>query len=719
MKSIFLLSLLFLSIFSFSQKRVIYGKVIDNKGIPIEGANVYLEGTYDGTSSDIEGKFNFTTSEVGVKTLVVSFISFETHSQTAEVTSFQNLIVKLREDVNTLDAVVINAGSFEAGDNAKVTALKPLDVVTTASALGDVFGAFQTLPGTSTNEEDGRLFVRGGDADETQIFIDGVRVFNPFIPTAKNIPTRGRFSPFLFKGMTFSTGGYSAEYGQALSSVLTLNTIDQPDQEKTEVQLMTVGVGAGNTQIWGKNSFSINASYVNLAPYQWAFPDKNEWIKPYEGTSGEMVYRYKPNDDSLLKLYSSFNYTALELIQEDINTPNGFHFGLQNRNLYFNGSYKERLGNGWSIFGGIGYANDTSDINLEDDEVDDTENSAHFKIRLNKRFSNRFKLNFGTEYFMTDFDEDFRESLGEDFNLGFTNNLFGAYAEADIFFSKKLATKVGVRVENSALLNQFTMSPRASVAYKSGKNTQFSLAYGSFFQNPKNEYLKFNTSFKAEKATHFIANYQFVKDRQIFRVEGYYKKYDDLLKYDSQFVASTTNFTNNGNGYAKGVDVFWRDGKNIKNLDYWVSYSFLDTQRDYKNYPTQARPNFASKHNASLVGKYWINDWKTQIGMTYNFASGRTYTNPNAGGFLNQQTKNYNSVSLNAAYLISQQKILYFSVNNVLGTKNVYGYNYKNQPEANGIYNHQAIVPSADQFFFVGFFWTISDDKKNNQLNNL
>ena len=74
--------------------------------------------------------------------------------------------------------------------------------------------------------------MRGGEADETQIFIDGIRVFTPYSPTAKNIPTRGRFSPFLFKGITFSTGGYSAEYGQALSSVLLLNSTDEPVRRK-------------------------------------------------------------------------------------------------------------------------------------------------------------------------------------------------------------------------------------------------------------------------------------------------------------------------------------------------------------------------------------------------------------------------------------------------------------------------------------------------------
>jgi hypothetical protein len=62
---------------------------------------------------------------------------------------------------------------------------------------------------------------------------------------------------------------------------------------------------------------------------------------------------------------------------------------------------------------------------------------------------------------------------------------------------------------------------------------------------------------------------------------------------------------------------------------------------------------------------------------------------------------------------------LYFSVNNVLSTKNVFGYEYANTPNVDGFYNRRAITPTADQFFFVGFFWTISTDKTDNQLKNL
>ncbi|MGB6269575.1 MAG: TonB-dependent receptor, partial [Olleya sp.] len=571
---------------------------------------------------------------------------------------------------------------------------------------------------TTTVSEDGRLFVRGGEAEETQIFIDGIRVFTPYTPTTNNIPTRGRYSPFLFDGITFSTGGYSAEYGQALSSVLELNTINQPDQEKTDIGIMSVGGSLGNTQIWGKNSLSINASYINLAPYLAIFDDRNDWKKPFEGTSGEAVFRHK-TDNGLLKLYSAFDTTNFDLVQEDINLDNGLPFALNNKNLYFNGTYREVLGTNWTISGGLSYTYAKRKVNVFDSRIHTTENSVHAKVKLKHRFSNRFKLNFGVEQFTTQFDETYNDQFVNDVDYGFNNNITGAFTEADIFFSKNVALKAGLRAEYSQLFDQINVSPRASLAYKTGSKSQLSLAYGSFFQQPNSDILKFNQNLQAQQAEHFILNYQFNADGKIFRAETYYKKYSDLVKYDSDFSSFDTNYDNSGSGFAKGLDLFWRDNKSIKNVDYWVSYSLLDTKRDYRNYPTAAQPNFANTHNLSIVGKYWIEDWKSQVGLSYGFASGRTYTDPNQSGFLNQKTKNFNSLSLNWAYLLSPQKILYFSVNNALGFKNINGYQYADTPDLNGQFNRRALRPAADQFFFVGFFWTISEKGTDNQLDNL
>lgn len=695
----------------------ISGKVVDNKNQPLFGANVYLEGTYDGANSDEKGNFSFSTDETGSQTLIISILSFETKTVVDDVSKMNNLLIKLRENVESLDAVVISAGTFEASDNSKVSVLKPLDVVTTASALGDFVGALQTLPGTSNVAEDGRLFVRGGGADETQIFIDGIRVFTPYSPTTNNMPTRGRYSPFLFDGITFSTGGYSSEYGQALSSVLLLNTIDEPDQEKTDIGIMTVGAALGNTQKWKKSSLSFNANYINLAPYLGIFEDRNDWKTPYQGAQGETVFR-QHFDTGILKFYAAFDTSKFELTQEDINFEDGLNYKLNNNNFYLNTSYKGTLGNSWSLQTGLSYTLADTDIGIEESDINDIEHSAHIKFKLRKRFNSRFKLSFGAEHFITDFDENYKDE-NFDGSYGYKNNISAVFAETDLIFSKRLALKVGLRADYSSIFNSTDIASRAALAYKSSDNGQFSLAYGNFFQNPNSTVLKFNQDLKAEKTSHYILNYQYVNNGKIFRAEAYRKDYDDLVKFDSDFESFDSNFNSSGDGYAQGFDMFWRDNTSIKNVDYWVSYSFLDTERDYRNFETAAQPSFAANHNLSVVGKYWIDSWKSQVGMSYSFSSGRPYTNPNTSKFLNERTKSFNSLSLNWAYLLSPQKILYFSVNNVLGTKNINGYQYANTPDFNGQFNRRALKPAADQFFFIGFFWTISEDGTDNQLDNL
>tara|TARA_Y100000815_G_scaffold76311_1_gene65230 strand:- start:1884 stop:4067 length:2184 start_codon:yes stop_codon:yes gene_type:complete len=715
-KTLFTFLTIFISALSISQT-TISGKVTDTKNLPIMGANIYLDGTYDGATSDDEGNFTFTTDEIGTQTLVISFLSFETKSIIDDVSKMNNLQIKLRENVESLDAVVISAGTFEASDNSKVSVLKPLDVVTTASALGDFVGALQTLPGTSTVSEDGRLFVRGGNADETQIFIDGIRVFTPYSPTANNTPTRGRYSPFLFDGITFSTGGYSSEYGQALSSVLLLNTIDEPDQEKTDIGIMTVGASLGNTQKWEKSSLSFNASYVNLAPYLEVFEDRNDWKTPYQGAQGETVFRQRL-DNGMLKFYAAFDTSKFELNQEDINLEDGLDFKLNNNNFYLNTSYKGSLGNSWSLQTGLSYTFAKTNMGVQESDIVDTENSAHAKVKLKKRFNSRFKLSFGAEQFITDFKENYSDE-SFDVTYGYDNNITATFAEADLVFTKNLALKLGLRADYSSVFSSVDVAPRAAVAYKTSENGQFSLAYGNFFQNPNSAILKFNQDLKAEKTSHYILNYQYVNDGKIFRAEAYRKDYDNLVKFDTAMESFDSNYNSSGDGYAQGIDLFWRDNTSIKHVDYWVSYSYLDTERNYKNFQEAAQPNYATDHNFSLVTKYWIENWKSQIGFSYTFSSGRPYTNPNTDEFLGAKTKSYNNLSFNWAYLLSPQKILYFSVNNVLGLKNINGYQYADTPDFNGQFNRRALRPAQDQFFFVGFFWTISEDGKDNQLDKL
>jgi vitamin B12 transporter len=117
-----------------------------------------------------------------------------------------------------------------------------------------------------------------------------------------------------------------------------------------------------------------------------------------------------------------------------------------------------------------------------------------------------------------------------------------------------------------------------------------------------------------------------------------------------------------------------------------------------------AVPYFISKNNLSVVYKQWISKLSTQLGVTYKYASGRPYTDPNYEGFQNDRTGNYNDLSFNVSYLtrlFNQYTIVHFSVSNLLGFNNVYGYHFSSTPDENGFYKPYAVTPGSKRFFML------------------
>ncbi|HSN60799.1 MAG TPA: carboxypeptidase-like regulatory domain-containing protein, partial [Ferruginibacter sp.] len=210
MKHIFFLLLMAVSYMGFAQV-TLKGKMTDTKNNPLRGASITIKDSYDGTTTDSLGKFSFTTTEKGNVVLEATLSGYSSYVKNILLEGKDiELVISVKELITELNAVVITAGSFEASDKKKGTVLTPLDIVTTASAEGDITGALKTLPGTQQVGETGGLFVRGGSAAEAKIYIDGNLVNNFFYSSLPGIASRGRFNPFLFKGTIFSAGGYSA-----------------------------------------------------------------------------------------------------------------------------------------------------------------------------------------------------------------------------------------------------------------------------------------------------------------------------------------------------------------------------------------------------------------------------------------------------------------------------------------------------------------------------
>ncbi|MEO5893028.1 MAG: TonB-dependent receptor [Ferruginibacter sp.] len=736
---------------SVSAQVKISGRVTDNKNKPLAGVSITLKNTYDGATSDSSGNYSFVTTEKGAQQLDASITGYNAISQNITISADPILLnITLKEQITELKAVVISAGSFEASDKNKGAILNSLDIVTTPSANGDITSAFKSLPGTQQVGESEGLFVRGGTATESKIYMDGNLVNNFFYSSTPGIATRGRFNPFLFKGTVFSTGGYSALYGQALSSALILESNDLPERTEADLSISVIGVGGGIQHLAKdkKSSWGVSVNYTNLWLAFSVIKQKQDFFQKPIAKQGDANFRIKTKNGGFLKYYGYLSTNKTGFRSQDIDSlVLKDAFSINNINTYQNLNLKDRIGNGWKINTGISFSTNKDDII---NEVQDAGNKkitvngpslysfknfsllntaryAQARFVLEKKLKGLTAIRFGSDYFYSNEKSTYTLYDGTKYDEKIVDHLYAAFAETDIYVTNDLAAKIGTRLEHSAIMDKWNIAPRFSLAYKLAGNSQASFAYGIFYQNPERRLLPGVAGLDYSKATHYI--FQYTKQTKDYTLRGeiFYKKYDNLYKTAPNFNGREQAANNNGFGDAKGIEFFWRDKKTIKNVDYWFSYSYLDTRRDFLNYPKEIQPSFAANHTAAFIFKKFVLPWKAGFNFSYNFATGRPYYNIAYDSIQGKysiddqgKTINYNNMSISINYLpkLGKQNAKVFSVwvlgiNNVLGQKQVYSYNYSN----NGS-RKEPVTPPSRRFVFIGCFLSFGVDRTQDAINN-
>src|SRR5882672_132102 len=434
---------------------VLTGKVVEKSGAAIPGASVFIKDSYDGTTSSAEGVFKLQTTKEGKQTLTVQCMGFKALDTTIDLGK-ENTGLKfvLHETQSDLAPVVISVGSFDASDEKKAVALKPLDIVTTASAGGDIYGALSTLPGTQTVGEAGKLFVRGGDDYEAKTFIDGLQVESPYLNRLDGIPTRGRFSPLLFSGTMFSTGGYSSEYGQALSAVALLKTDGMPAADKANVNLYSLGFGVAKTKKFDSSAYVAAFDYNNLGPYFNVVSQTTDWVKAPRTISATLDLVNKTGWGGMSKTLVSYNddRSSLNYPYYGYNAPNVL-LALLNHNLFVKNSYRGHLAGRTTILTGIAFGYDKNDLGLDSLTISDRLVSGQVKLGFITDVSEKVKLSYGGDLFFKGFTQ--RIVLPKaDSNLKYNDVQHASFVEMEYKVSPKLALRTGVREEYSAGLGQ-------------------------------------------------------------------------------------------------------------------------------------------------------------------------------------------------------------------------------------------------------------------------
>ncbi|TCS87865.1 outer membrane cobalamin receptor [Anseongella ginsenosidimutans] len=716
----------------------ISGTVKERNGKPLAGASVYLTGTLTGATSDEEGRFRFEVTEKGIQTLAASFLGFLPFEKEVTLDGKDiTLDIVLQPDPSTMDPVVVSAGSFEASDKAKGASLTPIDAMTVAGTGGDIANGLRALPGAQQIGEAAGLFVRGGTGAETRQFVDGTLLRNPNYSEVPGLMQPARLPPFLFKGILFSSGGYSALYGQAMSSALILESVDLPETSSASFSAFAPGHLSGGFQKLApgkKSSYGISGHYSNLSPYNEIVPQKPDFFMGPEYLGVDLNYRVKTSETGMFKVYGNWGSSNIGMNNTDIDSlPLVSRFGLMNRNAYLNLDYREYLGENWKIDAAAAFSYNKDDIatKLLDSNSEMLElprepfrsKNSHRIARsrfgqgrmvVTRQLPRNQAVRFGAEQFYFRDRFNYNDSL-----TTLTDHFTAAFAEGDVYITDRIAAKLGLRFEYSSLLKKAAVAPRLGLAYRIKDGQQVNLAYGLFFQKPENEFLIRNRALNYANAAHYIINYTRKEGNRFLRLEAYYKQYRNL-------VTTGPAAGNDGKGYARGAELFWRDKKTFPNLDYWLTYTYLDTKREFRNYPSSLRPSFSAPHTATLAIKKFFPGISTNVNVSYSFASGRPYydirkqDNGTFRVFDQGTTKPYNVVNLHIAYLTSFFKNwkqpdfsgIALGANNILGTPQVFGYNYS----YNGVHKTPVTLP-APRSFFIGVFMSFGVDRTDDFMN--
>ena len=713
----------------------ISGKVLGRNNKPLKDVSVTLKDTYDGATTDETGNYKFETSEKGSQTLILSHPKFIEIEKSIQIED-KNLILnaELKESVSEIDAVVISAGSIEASDKKRATTLlTPIDVYTTAGANGQISSALETLPGVQKVGESEGLFVRGGTGTETKFFMDGNLVNNYFGNSVPGIKAMDRLNTSLFKGNVFSSGGYSAVYGQALSGVLALESIDLPERNAADFGISPIFASGGIQRVNQEktHSYGISLGYSNLELMQKILKFNTDFEKAPQSFGGNGNFRIKTSRGGFIKYYGSYDTSSMKLSSPNLDDETSSDKINQNgKNTFHSLSYREKFGR-YTLNLGSSYTFNQNILHFSNvdqngsspfnNDIDSKGNYFNAKALIERKLFKISAIRAGIELNTT--KEETWVSIAQK-KYEFRDDITSLFAETDLGISNDLSLKIGARAENSSSINHWNFSPRFAMAYRISKEWTSSLAYGTFFQNPESRFFTENYQPNYQRADHYIFQVQRAADGRSLRLETYYKKYQDLIKTTTDFYRPIA-LNNNGTGYAKGIELFWRDKKSLKNIDYWVSYSYLDSKRDYLNYTESLFPNFAAKHTLSVVAKKFVTNWKTGFNISYNYNSGRPYYNfvtENGNTVLKNQgfVKDYQAVNFSLNYLPNLGKkdaraftVLVLSINNVLGTKNEFGYNFS----SNGM-KSRAIVPPTNTFVFIGAFISFGTDRTQEAINN-
>jgi len=633
----------------------INGYITDSRtGETLIMANVALLEINRGTSSNTSGYYTITNVPPGTYTLAASYIGYRRYETEVTLEPGQNLRlnIELLPEGAELDAIVVTgeADREELRDIGRAQVSTQLIKELPSVIEPDVFRSVQLLPGVkAASDFSSGLYVRGGSPDQTLILLDETTVYNPthffgFFST---------FNPDAVKDVRLYKGGYPAEYGGRIGSVLTVYNKDGNRMENRGTVSLgmlasrasvegPLGEGTGSWMLAVRRStlepvLSVLRRSIDGVPDRFYFYDVN----------GKLNFDATENDRFSLAFYAGNDLVSIPF-QEDASirlrygnqTVSGqwrrifsdrvFGFFTLTGSRYFNRPEFEIAGTEFQRNNDIldfSFKGDLEYLPHEDHIITAGVWGGNITLRFRDRFDNQ-----------------------QTFNSRIQSQYLSAYLQNRWRPSDRWTFTGGVRLNSFTEGGYFRLDPRISAEFRPNDALRFQAAYGRYHQYlsliTNEAFSGFDLWLTTDEGVPPAYGDQFVLGAKTipfsgygFDVEIYYRTMRDLFELDP-FVTDPAGLDYHelfrfGEGYAYGVELFLE--KQTGSLTGFVGYTYGITRRKFPGFnapilddPTRARfypPKYDRTHDVNVVTSYRLSD-RWSANAVFNYATGQAYTKP-------------------------------------------------------------------------------------------
>lgn len=635
----------------FAQSASINGYITDkSSGETLISANVALLENNRGTSTNTLGYFSLTNIEPGTYTIAGSYIGFKLFRKTITLSANETLRldIELESNIVSSEEIIVTSERVKEEQKNIGTAEINTELINSLPKVfeADVFRSIQLLPGVkAASDFSSGLYIRGGSPDQTLILLDRTTVYNPshffgFFST---------FNPDAIKDVRLYKGGYPAEYGGRLSSVLTIYNKDG-NRNRTE-GTATVGMLASRISVEGpykRGSWMFSARRSTLEPILAALRSTSDNIPSsfyFLDFNGKVNYDASRTDKLSLAFYSG---------QDKVNFPFGddaeFRLNYGNRTLSGNWThiFNEKLFSNFVVTGSQ-YFN-YPEIELGGTPIERRNNIYDYSVKADLEYLPNEKHDLAIGIWAGTLTIRLNDRFDNEPSFSSrSHSRYGSVYISDTWRpSEKWKLVSGIRTSYLSDGDYFRIEPRLSLEYKANDRIRLQTAYGRY-----NQYLTLITNeafsgfdvwltaddgVKPSFGDQFIVGAKTIPFQGYgFDIEVYYRTMNDIFELDP-FIQDVSGLDypelfRIGDGDAYGAEFFFE--RRAGRLTGFIGYTFAYTWKKFNSYNNDIGnpngtgrrypPKYDRRNDVNLVLSYQLSKkWKSTV--SFNYATGQAYT---------------------------------------------------------------------------------------------